>query len=256
MKTVILSPLHRPRDVAQLMDNSVRQSHRIPVIVVENGEALGCFKSLQDFNSVQDYKTVIKDFKVVSSPEVKGVGAARNACLAAAREAGADAFIFMDADDYYGPRYVDEYIRALHFLSDHGYSAIGKTQGWALLGDGLYRFPASTTTLPSGGTYAGFVQDAEPFPETIVHGEDHLWWKAMAQAGKRTFLSLNQDHYCYIRHQSNTWVLPDPLVRLGRGVADYYGRRHPNAIDKKLKPIEQRGNPSQPEISAAMKVFR
>lgn len=53
------------------------------------------------------------------------VGAARNACLEAARAAGLDSFIFLDADDSYDANYVPSRLALL----ERGHEAIGKTQG-------------------------------------------------------------------------------------------------------------------------------
>jgi len=236
LKSVILAPLHRPEDAVNLAANIERQSIRADVIVVENGPG------------IDSYKGRGKVLRIDS----KGVGAARNACIEAAREDGQKCFFFFffDADDYYGPDYVRG---CLNFLIRNPVSAAGRSQGWTILSDGLYRFDHVETILPSGGTLMGVLADALPFPEDVVIGEDHAWWQAMIAAGKSVALTGDQRDYCYIRHSHNTYVMDETLFRLGRGPVHYYGKLPPEAISGTLEAIETRPHPSNAEVMAALK---
>ena len=226
MNPVILAPIHRPRDAWSLLGNVVRQRASIPTLVIENGSAKGAYDGPGEVRYVEGVSTA---------------GAARNACLEAARAAGFDAFIFFDADDFYDPTYVASRLGLLA----QGYDAIGKTQGWCMLDDGLYRFGASGSILPSGGTYAGLVASALPFDDRLTVGEDHAWWRAMTAAGRRMHLDLDRAGYVYMRHDANTWQMPSALVRLGRGPAEYFGHELPSTP---LGCVEVRDEPTSEEI--------
>ena len=234
MKSVILAPLHRPEDAPNLAANIDRQRVWADVIVVENGLGIGSYKGRGKVLQV----------------ESKGVGAARNACIEAAREDGQECFIFFDADDYYGRGYVSN---CLAFLQTHNVVAAGRSQGWTMLSDGLYRFDHVETMLPSGGTLIGIIADALPFPEDVLIGEDHAWWQAMIKAGKSVALTGDQQDYCYVRHSNNTYVMDETLFRAGRGTAYYYGDLPLEAISSSPNLLEARSQPSHAQIMEALK---
>ncbi len=169
-RTFLVCPFHRPVDAENVLANWRRQSSECGLVVVENGPALGTFP--RDAGAV-----------VLSSEAHQS--AAKNRGLEFAAELGAEFWLTLDSDDWYGPDYVRESVDALERAA-----LVGKAAPFWLTRSGREVWRADYPPGPgrvwdflAGGTLGGRVSDGWRFRDTGPQGEDWDLVRRVVSAG-------------------------------------------------------------------------
>jgi hypothetical protein len=181
----IVVPLSRPEMVGRVRANLERQRLRAPVVVVENGAAIGACKA-QGFTP---------DVLLTSGAHQS---LARNAALAYLREHHVEAYwVSMDDDDYYGSEYVAEHAglakrgqcvgKSTHWIIFEGFGTV-VLRPWASSGSGKH---------VNGATIGAFVADSPDFLIRDV-GEDTIFSNTFVAGGGKVWLS-SPYHTAYCR---------------------------------------------------------
>lgn len=178
---------------------------------------------------------------------------AMNAGLDWLRSNGDGAWARFDDDDYYGPEYLSEVVDELR-----AHPVVGKTWGFVLFDDGLYRFyglesgPAEGLT---GGTHAANTAQVEPYRRMV--GEDLQWCRDMQARGVAVWATSHRG-YCYDR-RSNRRGAPRIITtgpaatRWGFGASLFYGPLSMTAVDApELRPLCARDRPTDAELMAEL----
>ena len=197
-------PLHRPRDLRNVFLNFSRQDYPDRrLVIVENGAAVGeCRRT-----------GLIPDMLLSAS---SGPAEALNVALYELRKRDPSGWFFkVDADDYYGPRYLSE---AMAVPAEA--NATGKGGFWLRTVVGrLWRFGfpesqwASPEAIPQGPTLAARVADCLPFNDVRPWGEDIDWVARMLGSGARIWLT-SRNGFCQLRSPTgHTWVATDEAIR-------------------------------------------
>lgn len=122
------------------------------------------------------------------------------------RAAPSDLFLKFDADDYYGPRYVE---RALAAAAPG--VAVCQTAIFVRMPSGelwSVTWPAGVVGVRQGPTLGCLVRDLRDFPRSPSDwGEDGLWLKEMLGAGVE-FCAVPMGHFCYLRHADRHHAFP------------------------------------------------
>jgi len=232
-------PLHRPRDIPNVLANFAAQTVRDrALVIVENGDAVGAWAGAAREILHSD-----------ASP-----GAARNKALQWVRDREPDAIIaFWDADDYYGPRYLAE--QCAGFCEG---DVIGKsTNNFVRLSDGLHLFQGKRNQIVDqigGATIVVCASDAVDFDETMRCGEDRVWCDAMRAAGKRIYATSHRN-FAYDRSRpGHSWGHGELLVRSVMGPGMRFGEAPNSCADEgaELPESEPVTPPSEEQIFAAM----
>lgn len=231
----VIAPHARSEFSENLLANFRRQRGvEAQLLVVENGSAVGAVSA--------DEATVICSDAHQAD--------AMNAGLAWLRANGGSPWARFDDDDHYSPDYLAEVERD---LTTH--EIVGKTWGFVMFDDGLYRFgqvehgPAETCT---GGTLAARTADVAPFlrqPDDDVH-----WCRDMRASGATIWAGAHRG-YCYDRRSRSAprVIATSPLVtRWGFGDAEYHGRVPVEFVDAPRAPLRAAPRPTTEEIFTEM----
>lgn len=214
----VIAPHARPEFSANLLENFRRQRGvEARLLVVENGAAK------LHFNSDAAWRVTVC--------HQQHQAASMNHGLACLRAAGDGPWARFDDDDYYGPDYLAEVVRG---LEEH--PVVGKTWGFVLFDDGMYRFhhpesgPAEKLT---GGTLAARSSAVPPFQP---RPDDDLQWCRDLRALGVTLWASDHRGYCYDRRSSRGGaprvITSGPLVtRWGFGPAEFHGQVGPEYVD-------------------------
>ena len=195
MRPWIVVPFARPEFLGNLAENYARQRLRPRMVVVENGRAVGACAAAGFRPDV-----------VLTSPITQS-GAVRNVGMAYASRMDPTAPMgFMDDDDVYGSRYVEEAVDALnrrdlgmvmksyHFIR----TPIGEVwlcdPGLAYSDDAPIGILGATTMIRHAGM-------AHPMQATCV-GEDTRWGAELRAKGARLG-TTSIGNFVHIRHASN-----------------------------------------------------
>jgi hypothetical protein len=199
----MVSGLHDPRWLPNILTNFDRQKHRDKtLLIVENSAGIGATLGRE-----------LPSNRLVISSE-PGASNYINAALRWLREEAApsDWFCKCDADDYYGPSYLDQVASGsanVDFLGRKDLY-IRTTEGrlWLL-----------NATVFHGPTLAARVGTALDFPQVARWGEDVAWCEQMALTG-RTYRALPPEGFCYQRwnNYGHTWPCTDVELRAAWGL--------------------------------------
>lgn len=201
--------LHDVRWLPNVLSNFDRQtSIDKRLIIVENGEGIGSVP-----------RSVPVDDLVVVLQSDKGPAQPMNAALKWLRELGAtdDWFAKCDADDYYGPRYLESLAPAIRLRYDY----TGRSRLYIRTTENRLWFAHGKPDqyVFHGPTLAGRVGSSVDFPIVKDWGEDALWCMAMHNQG-RSCVTLAPEHFCYQRYANNdhAWPCSDRELRGAWGV--------------------------------------
>ncbi len=233
----VIAPHARPQFAENLLDNFRRQvGVEARLVVVENGEAIG--------------SNWPSDVIVLKSQAHQAD--AMNVGLSATRGAWAR----FDDDDYYGASYL-----ANVALTLNTHEVTGKTWGFVLFDDGMYRFHGEQddfAAILTGGTLAAATPNVAPFQRR--DDDDVQWCRDMRAAGSELWAS---DHsgYCYdrrtIRHGAARVITTAPAVfRWAFTEGEYHGqvcREYVNAPGDALRSAPA---PTDDELMAAFGCFQ
>lgn len=230
----MVTGLHDRRWLENVLANYARQTRADKrLIIVENGKGLGC----------------AADCVVVLQSE-PGPAQPLNAALAWLREHASpdDWFCKCDADDYYGPKYLESIQSAIEAGADYAgrcdlYIRTMAGHLW-YQEQGLRGF---CNGIANGPTLAARVGTALDFPIVEPWGEDTAWIQIMQQAGRR-FYSLPPEGMAYQRWSNNehTWPCTDdeliegctvPTFDLGPWNADIVNGTVPRLQGTLLEPV-------------------
>lgn len=199
----MISGLHHQRWLENVVGNFARQTcSNKRLIIVENGNGSGCAADCVGLAGV----TVLE-----SEP---GPAQPLNAALTWLRAHASpdDWFCKCDADDYYGPGYLDSLRPAIEAGADY----CGRSGLFIRTSEGRLWFVEgkSDAHVFHGPTIAGRIGAALDFPIVRDWGEDSEWCQAMYRAGK-SCVALPPEHVCYQRHAKNvhTWPVTDDELR-------------------------------------------
>lgn len=176
----------RPGMLANVTANVRRQREKLPVCIVETGDAVGVCKS-------HGYE-----------PDMLLTGPAhpahsRNAALIELGKQDAHC-IFMDEDDYYGPHYAEE-----HVTLRERERVVGKVVFWVQWCDQLplVLYGASRANKHRswlrGGTIGGFAKEIQSFPAMRI-GEDAQMCQDFLRRGGEVWCS-SVSHCVYRRYE-------------------------------------------------------
>lgn len=191
MRPVVICPLHRPKDLPNLVANWRRQKVRGDLVVVENGEAVGACRAAGFSAAV-----------VLGSD--RHVSAALNVGLSHALADGYGHWTKWDADDYYGSDYLLELFGA--FAAGHRF--VGKSDAFVRLADGrltLFTLAGSNQKVTvgfHGPTLSSEVWSGLPRFRTDLPqpwGEDTAWCDDMRTLGIDGW-ATSRWNFCYLRH--------------------------------------------------------
>ncbi len=230
----VIAPHARPEFSANLLANFRRQRGvDAQLLVVENGPAVGAVSS--------DAATVI-----CSSAHQAD---AMNAGLACLRANGGGPWARWDDDDRYSPDYLAEVERELVT-----HEVVGKTWGFVLFDDGLYRFGGienGPAEMLAGGTLAARVVDVAPFKR--FNDDDVHWCRDMRSSGVELWAGSHQG-YCYNRmtRMSPRVIEGGPAVtRFSFGPSLFYGQLATDAVDDHgIQPLCSLPGPTDEELVA------
>lgn len=183
--------------VGNAMANARRQTvHDLRLVVVRNGAGL----------EVDPWMLLDAGAIVVESEH--GCAEYINAGIAEVRRhaAPSDLFLKFDADDYYGPRYVERALAAaapgVAVCQTNLFVRMPSGELWSVT------WPADTVGVRHGPTLGCLVRDLRYFPRSPSDwGEDGLWLKAMLGAGVE-FCAVPMGHFCYLRHADRRHAFP------------------------------------------------
>lgn len=224
MITWMVTGLHDPRWLGNILDNYQRQTHPSKgLILVENGSGLGVTVGAQ------------LPEEVVVLHSCRGPAQPLNAALQWLRtNAPDDWFAKCDSDDYYGPKYLESIQEAVLAGADYAGrpDLYIKTQsGHLWLAERNLR--GFCDEVANGPTLAARVTSAEDFPEVQYWGEDSLWCSRMRELGNR-FYALPPEHMAYQRWSDNahTWPCTDIEIIAGCSVPIFdFGEWNPDVVD-------------------------
>ncbi len=233
----VIAPHARPGFTANLLANFRRQRGvEARLLVVENGEANW---------SVEQSSGVT----VIASGAHQAT--AMNAGLEWLRAYGDGAWARFDDDDWYSPDYLAHVEREIT-----AHEVVGKTWGFVMFDDGLYRFGQTehgAVETCTGGTLAARTADVAPFlqqPDDDVH-----WCRDMRERGATIWAGAHQG-YCYDRRTRSAPRVIDtgPLVtRWGFGDAEYHGRVPIEFVDSPRAPLRAAPRPTTEEVFNEMR---
>jgi hypothetical protein len=199
----MVSGAHNPGWLDNVVTNYARQTRTDKrLIIVENGNGLGCATDCVGLPGV-----------VVLQSE-PGPAQPLNAALAWLRVNASpdDWFCKCDADDYYGPRYLESIEVAVAAGVDYAgrsslYIRTTENRLWYVEGK-------PDVHVFHGPTLAARIGSAVEFPVVKDWGEDAEWCLAMHQAGK-SCVTLPPEHCCYQRHAdtAHAWPVSDLELR-------------------------------------------
>lgn len=121
------------------------------------------------------------------------IGAAKNAGMERARELGEKWVLFLDDDDYHGPRLVEAFARAAAEAPDDVH-ALSIGIRWVRFDDGLFLFSTPFAFCP-GHCTAARVAGVPKF-KTIPLGEDNVW---SHELGMKHARQVGPAHFVYNR---------------------------------------------------------
>jgi len=225
MKTWMVTGLHDPKWLGNILSNYERQTHPSKgLILVENGQGIDATSPEKG-----DRVSVI----LRSEP---GPAQPLNAALAWLRSHASpdDWFAKCDSDDYYGPSYLDSIQEAVKSEADYAGrpDLFIKTQSghlW-LASRNLRGF---CDEVANGPTLCARVASSEDFPVVQYWGEDSLWCSSMQEKGNR-FYALAPEGMCYQRWSDNahTWPCTDIEIIAGCSVPIWdLGLWNPDVVD-------------------------
>lgn len=199
----MISGLHDPRWSANVLENFQRQEYRDKrLVLVENGAGIGASRILH----------LGPRCTLLTSDT--GPAAPLNAALAwlRAHASPGDWFAKCDADDYYGPGYLDSLLPAIDVHADYAgrsslYIKTTENRLWYVEGK-------PEIHICHGPTIAGRISMALDFPVVADWGEDAEWCIDMYRAGASPHV-LAPEHFCYQRWSDyeHTWPCTDLELR-------------------------------------------
>ncbi len=233
----VIAPHARPQFAANLLTNFRRQvGLHCQLIVVENGDASSPWPA---------------DVTVLRSGPHQST--AMNAGLAWLRtHGGGGAWARMDDDDYYGPDYL---LSTSLELQCH--PVVGKTWGFVLFDDGLFRF-AGIESAPATNLTGGSLAATSPFlPAFSLAPDDDIRWCRELQASGVPLWASTHRHYCYdrrsARHGAPRVITTGPLTtRWAFGAAEFHGLVAPSYVDAPAAPLRLVPPPSDDELVAEL----
>lgn len=198
MNPLIIVPFHDPAWLANVEANLGRQTVEARVVLAINGKAA-------DFTSDRWQIT----------PSGTSHAAAVNAGVEWARDdRDFTHAVLMDSDDYYGPDYLAQALKALE-IADY----CGKRAVYTWLENGLHLFDRLGGRF-MGGTLAFDIKKFVPMP--AVHQDDTEWCRAMEASGA-VGVDTGPSAYVYVRHGSNAhWRANDTIVRKAWGTSRFF----------------------------------
>jgi hypothetical protein len=231
----VIAPHARPEFAANLLANFRRQrAVEALLVVVENGVAVG-----------GEWPAGVVVLR--SEPHQAD---AMNAGLKWLRANGNAPWARFDDDDYYSADYLADVETGLWM-----YPVVGKTWGFVLFDDGLYRFGGAqhghAQTL-TGGTLAAQSADVVPFGRFA--DDDVQWCRDMRQSGVDLWATEHRG-YCYDRRSRNAprVITTGPVVtRWGFGAAEYHGTVGPEYVDAPGAPRRCVSRPTDSDLLAEM----
>jgi len=200
----MISGLHDPRWLSNVLDNYNRQKYPYRrLIIVENGKGIGASKTVQ----------LPKETIVLSSDT--GPSAPMNAGIQWLKQnAKKDSwFCKCDADDYYGPQYLNQIRMAMKSGADY----VGRKSLYIRTAEGKLWYAESKDEafVFHGPTISARLGTTLEFPLVSGWGEDAEWCRSMYKAGKKPF-TLGPEGFCYQRwsNYNHTWPCTDLEIRV------------------------------------------
>lgn len=217
----LLCSSHRPSDVGNVVRSVSQQVHDdFEIVFIAHGDNWDLSRLEDDLSVLEP---VVRRVTVLQRDSTVELGDCLNAGLRAttARFVGK-----IDSDDWYGPHYLSDALRA------HSYSGagiVGKHTYYSFLessGDYFLRFPGNEfryTSTMSGGTFLidrDIVDDMQ-FASLSI-GEDRDYLRRCHRRGISTFAG-DRFNYVVVRSEANTWrITTEDFVRnsiqLGSGL--------------------------------------
>lgn len=201
-KIYMITGLHDVRWLPNVLQNFERQTYKYKhLIIVENGAGSGVCSTL----------VLSKKVEVLYSKP--GPSEPLNAALRYLRKEHGDSwFCKCDADDYYGPGYLNSILPAYRAGADYA----GRASLYVRPMNHHLWFierPADSYIF-HGPTLCGRVASALDFPLTNDWGEDDAWCRAMHRDGRKPF-TLRPEQFCYNRYSdySHAWPCTDMELR-------------------------------------------
>jgi len=239
MTAWLVTGIDDPAWVGQALRNARRQTVRdLRLVAVLNGDGLAV-----DPESLRNAGALV-------TTSDHGCAEYLNAGIAEVRERARpdDLFLKFDADDYYGPRYLE---RALEAVAPG--IAVYQTDIFVRLTDGelwSVAWPPGVTGDCHGATFGCLVRDMLDFPRSPSDwGEDGLWLRAMLGAGV-TFRTIPRGHFCYLRHAGRRHAFPvadESLRHLWPGaVVESLGPWDPRVVNGERAPKHREPIPFDP----------
>lgn len=205
MRPWIVVPFSRPEFLRNVVENYRRQSLPPRMVVVENGRAVGACAAAG-----------FRPEAVLVSPVTQS-GAVRNVGMQYAQLVDHVAPLgFMDDDDTYGSRYVEEAVHQLHTrglgMVMKNYHLIRRENGevWFADPELAYGHHAPIGVL-GATTMLRHAAYAHPMRATCV-GEDTLWGAQLQQRGVKLGTS-GPTNFVHIRHAKNATTYSDKEFR-------------------------------------------
>lgn len=205
MRPWIVVPFSRPEFLPNLAENYARQTLRPRMVVVENGRAVGACAAAGFRPDV-----------VLVSP-IRQSGAVRNMGMAYAQRVDPGAPLgFMDDDDVYGSRYVEEAVQHLYgrglgmVMKNYHFIKLPTGEVWmcdpglANGGEAPIGILGATTMIRAAGM-------AHPMQHTCV-GEDTRWGAELRDRGAVLGTS-GIGNFVHIRHRSNATTYDEAQFR-------------------------------------------
>jgi hypothetical protein len=197
MTAWLVTGIDSPAWVGHALANARRQTiHDIRLVMVRNGSGLDV-----DPGPLLDAGVIVVESEH-GCAEYINAGVAEVRFLARA----GDLFLKFDADDYYGPRYVE---RALAAAAPG--VAVCQTAIFVRMPSGALwsvTWPEGVVGVRHGPTLGCLVRDLLDFPRSPSDwGEDGLWLQAMLGAGVE-FCAVPIGHFAYLRHADRRHAFP------------------------------------------------
>jgi hypothetical protein len=234
----VIAPHARPEFTTNLLDNFRRQRGvEARLVIVANGSAA----SLRDWPPSDDTTVIWSDAHQSD---------ALNAGLAFLRGHGGGPWARFDDDDYYSPNYLASVAQQ---LTTH--EVVGKTWGFMLLDDGLYRFGGAENgpaEMLTGGSLAARTANVAPFQRLLY--DDVEWCRDMRARGVELWAGPHSG-YCYDRRSRSAPRLIEVsslVARWGFGDAEYHGRVPIEFVDAPRAPLRAAPRPTTQELLTEM----